>query len=104
MSYTLTARVVHYTTAKLVAPRTVHSRSRITFTGKITGADSGRVLIELRVGRSWVKVAAVSVKKNGTFRVLTSSGAPGKYRYRAVYSGNARHLPSGATTTLTVVK
>ena len=104
LAYVLTAHVLHHTTTKLNAPRTVHARSRVTFTGKVSGADSGRVELQLLVKGGWVKLASVPVRKNGTFTVRTASGAPGTYRLRALYSGNASHLRSGTIIRFTVVK
>jgi hypothetical protein len=65
----------------------------MTFTGSVSGAEGGAVDIRAAGGRPVI----VRLRPNGTFAWSTRApSAPGIYRVRADFRGDAGHLASGA--------
>jgi hypothetical protein len=97
--YEFTASVRHFTSTKLRGPRVARPGARIAFSGSVTRADGGKVQIQTapRGGR-WKSVAAVAIKRNGTFTWSTrAASTAGDYQVRAAYPGDVGHLPSSVT-------
>ena len=76
-------------------------RHRLKLRGRVRGADGGRIRLRLRrvrrgdaVTGSASVVRTVRVRRDGTFRVRLRLRRPGKWRVRAVYTGNAEARPS----------
>ena len=105
LAYELTAYVRHYTRASLAGPRVARADSAITLRGKISGLSAGKVAIQSRSPKKgWKTLALMRVKRDGSFGYKTRVGAPGTYSVRAVFSGDASHLPSRAVISVKVVR
>jgi hypothetical protein len=61
---------------ELHAPRHVLAGGLVSFTGKVSGVPSGRVLVQQRSGTRWVAIARGRAGKNGRFALTW--GAPSK--------------------------
>lgn len=96
--YEFTASIRHFTRIALRGPRVASPRARLTFTGAVTGASGGRVEIQTAPkGGRWMSVAAVAIKRYGTFGWSTRAPSkPGGYQFRVLYPGDDSHLPSSA--------
>ena len=104
LAYELTAYVQHYTRASLAGPRVARSHSAITLRGKISGLSAGKVAIQSgSPKKGWKNLALMRVKRDGSFGYTTRVGARGTYRVRAVFYGDASHLPSRAVISVKVV-
>ena len=96
-------RVTHTT---LTGPMLANDDYHVTYTVKVAGARSGRIELDLRSLKhpAWKAFARVRLGSSGgisyTTRTIT---APGTYRVRAVYLGDASHLPSSAAVSWEVV-
>lgn len=103
MAYEMTGYVRHLTNATLTAPPVARAHSRLTLKGRISGLNAGKVAIQARNTTRWKTLTLMAVKRNGSFVYKARVGAPGTYRFRAVYYGDASHLPSRAVVSIKVV-
>jgi hypothetical protein len=100
---TVAKRVTH---TALTGPTLAGDDYHVTFRVKVAGATSGRIELDLSSLKQpgWKLYARVPLGPNGivsyTTRTITT---PGTYRVRAVYLGDATHLPSSATVSWEVV-
>src|SRR5215467_6674259 len=96
-------RVTHTT---LTGPTLADDDYHVTYTARVAGATSGRIELEVSSLKrpAWKVFARAPLGPKGivsyTTRIIT---APGTYRVRAVYLGDAKHLPSSATVSWEVV-
>lgn len=106
LSYEMVARVLHSTQVTITAPTRVKVRARVTYSGRVTGASSGAVNLQLRTGTDpkWKDLALVNLSAAGTFSLKTRVAGPGLYHVRASYPGDDSHLPSSATASLKVTR
>jgi hypothetical protein len=96
-------RVTHTT---LTGPMLANDDYHVTYTVKVAGATSGRIEFDLSSLRhpAWKAFARVSLGPRGSVSYTTKTVTePGTYRVRAVYFGDASHLPSSATVSWEVV-
>ena len=101
-SYILTGYVQHYTHATLTGPRVVRAHGFVTLRGAIIGLSSG-ITIQSRTKTGWKTLTLMPVKAGGRFVFKTRVGTPGTYRVRAVFFGDASHLPTSAVYSFKVV-
>jgi hypothetical protein len=95
-----TASVRHFTKIALRGPQVARPGAKLTFAGTVTGADGGKV--QIQTAPSGAR-ATVAIKRNGTFTWSTRAASrPGTYRVRAVYAGDAGHLPSNTVVSFLV--
>lgn len=95
-TYEFTVRVRVFTRITLRGPRLARPGARIRFTGTVSGAEGGTVAL----GGATVRLA-----RNGAFAWSTRApSAPGDYRVRVVYRGDATHLGSEAALTYRVAR
>ena len=96
-------RVTHTT---LTGPMLANDDYHVTYTVKVAGATSGRIELDLSSLKhpAWKAFARVPLGRQGSVSYTTRTiTAPGTYRVRAVYFGDASHLPSSATVSWEVV-
>jgi hypothetical protein len=101
--YQLVAYVYHYTRAILTGPAAVRARGFATLRGKIAGLSAGKVAIQWRAKAGWRTLAFIPVKRDGSFVFRMRVRAPGTYQVRAVYFGDASHLPASDVFTFRVI-
>ncbi len=101
LTYSFTARLQHRTTATLNGPRTVRARRSLTLAGTISGATGGTASIQL-LRHGWKTVGTASIGANGTFRWVGKTLGRGSWHYRVVFAGDASHLASQASHSITV--
>ncbi len=94
--YEFTVHVRHFTRTTLRGPGAVRPGARLTFTGVVAGATSGRVEMQTAAsGGPWKPRGAATIRRNGAFRWSTRApSTAGSHRVRAVYRGDDSHLPS----------
>jgi hypothetical protein len=95
-----TAHVRYFTRVVLTGPSIARPGQALSLRGKVIGraVAGGKVFLQVGTGpRAQRPVAA-----NGSFSYATRAGAPGVYRVRAFYGGDARHQASSATVRLRV--
>jgi hypothetical protein len=96
-------RVTHTT---ISGPTLANDDYHVTYTVKVAGATTGRIELDLSSLKhpAWKLFAREPLGPGGTVsyttRTITTSGT---YRMRAVYLGDATHLPSSATVSWEVV-
>lgn len=100
-----TAAVKHATRTRLTGPALANDDYHVTYTVKVTGATSGRIELALSslAHPAWKALARLRLSAGTasyTTRTITASGT---YRMRALYLGDAAHLPSSATISWNVV-
>ncbi len=103
MAYELTAYVQRSTRASLTGPRVARAHSLVALSGRIAGLVSGKVAIQSRTKTGWKTLTLMPVKSNSSFVFRTRVGAPGTYRVRVVFRGDANHLPSSAVYSFKVI-
>ena len=103
LGYELTASLRHYTNATLTGPRVVRAHHQVTLSGKIRGLSSGKIAIQERRKGGWKTLTLTSVKANGAFVYRTRVGIARTYRVRAVFFGDASHLPTAAGYSFKVI-
>ena len=101
-AYEMTVHVRHYTHTTITGPSVVRAHAQVTVKGRVSGISAGKVAIQSRIKRRWKTLTLTSVKSNGRFSYKTHVGAPGRYRGRVVYFGDASHLPSSAVFSVRV--
>lgn len=101
VAYEFTARVRRYTRVSLPPAKTKMGRPA-TLRGTVVGAEGGKILITHRSSGRWAPLGTARIGTTGSFAFTTTLYRRGVVRIGAVYAGNDRHLPSTATTTLTV--
>jgi hypothetical protein len=100
------AVVKRVTRTTLTGPTLANDDYHVTYTVKVAGTTRGRIELDLSSLKrpAWKVLARVSLGPGGvvsyTTRTITVSGT---YRLRAVYLGDATHLPSSATVSWEVV-
>jgi hypothetical protein len=96
-------RVTHTT---LTGPTLANDDYHVAYTVKVAGATTGRVEFDLSSPKhpAWTVVTRAPLGPDGTVsyttKTITVSGA---YRMRALYLGDATHLPSSAAVSWDVV-
>lgn len=103
LAYELTAYIQHYTHATLAGPSVARAHGLLTLTGGVSGLSSGKVAIQSRSKTGWKTLTLMPVKPDGSFRFTTRVGAPGTYRVRVVFFGDASHLPTSAVYSFKVI-
>src|SRR5215831_5064851 len=96
-------RATHTT---LAGPMLANDDYHVTFTVKVAGARTGRIELDLSSLKhpAWKVLARTSLGPNGIVSYTTKTPkAPGTYRMRARYLGDATHLPSSAAVSWQVV-
>jgi hypothetical protein len=102
-SYILEVYVRHYTTATVAAPRFVIKGRPFGVRGSVSGVAGGRVQLRIYAhGRKWLS-RPVSLSSSGKFKVALRLARKCRCTLRVLYSGDATHLPSGASTVVRVV-
>jgi hypothetical protein len=100
------AAVKHATHTTLTGPALANDDYHVTYTVDVAGATTGSIELDLSSLKhpAWKVLARVQLGLTGiasyTNKTLT---APGTYRMRAVYLGDATHLPSSSTVSWEVV-
>jgi hypothetical protein len=104
MAYILTAYVQHFTAVQVSGPPTVAKGSRLTYRGRVVGANAGQVIVYgARPKGGWTKVAVVTVASSGAFAYSTRASKVGTFRRKFSFLGDAQHLPSSSVKTVRVV-
>jgi hypothetical protein len=96
-------RVTHTT---LTGPTLANDDYHVTYTVKVAGATTGRIELALSSLKhpAWKLLAREPLGPGGTLSYTTKTiTTSGTYRMRAVYLGDATHLPSWATVSWEVV-
>jgi hypothetical protein len=95
----------HRTRTALAAPTLADVDTRMTYSGRVDGASSGRVELESRtlVRPAWKRFAIVRVAADGSFTFTTDVPGSGTYRIKAVFLGDGSHLPSSAVVSFQVI-
>ena len=100
---TVGKRVTHTT---LTGPTLANDDYHVTYAVKVAGATTGRIEFDLSSPKhpAWKVFARATLGPDGIVRYTTQTmTAPGTYRMRAVYVGDATHLASSATISWEVV-
>jgi len=96
----------HTTRTTLTGPTLANDDYHVTYTVKVAGATTGLIELDLSNVKhpAWKLFARARLGPNGivsyTAKTITAAGT---YRMRAVYLGDATHLPSSATVSWEVV-
>jgi hypothetical protein len=96
-------RTTHTT---LTGPTLANDDYHVTYTVKVAGATTGRIELDLSSLKhpTWKVFARAPLGPDGTVSYTAKTiTASGMYRMRAVYLGDATHLPSSATVSWQVV-
>lgn len=103
LGYQLTARVQHFTSVKLNAPRVAAARRPFHLTGSVAGVTSGQIALALTSRGQKPVTALVPLGKNGSFAWAPRAPKAGTWRVRATYYGDASHRESRAVAVVNVV-
>jgi hypothetical protein len=98
--------VKHATHTTLTGPALANDDYHVTYTVNVAGATTGWIELDLSSLKhpTWKMFTRVQLSLNGIVSYTTKTlTAPGTYRMRAVYLGDATHLPSSATVSWEVV-
>jgi hypothetical protein len=98
--------VKHVTRTTLSGPTLANDDYHVTYTVKVKGAATGRIELALSSLRhpAWKVCDRATLGAGGILRYTVKTiTAPGTYRMRAVYLGDAAHLPSSAMVSWQVV-
>jgi hypothetical protein len=103
VTYELTAFVRRYTHITSHEPGSINVGSWLTCRGQVASARAGQIVMQARGGAAWVRLASASIRSNGSFTVRTRFSARSHgMLVRVSYGGDADHLPSATTFTITV--
>jgi hypothetical protein len=97
------SKIRHTTHTTLMLPPLVPLRFYFRAKGKVNGADGGRIELRFTTAKQKPESRFLRLSRSGTFSaILRPLTKVGTYTVRAIYHGDARHLPSSARATLRV--
>src|SRR5207249_276375 len=103
VNYAVTALVRRATEVTAHAPRNVQAGSSFTVSGRVSGATTGGVQLQTRAIGGWHLLATPRLQSNGSFTARTRlSKHSQRTTLRLLYAGDANHLPSSTTLTITI--
>lgn len=104
LGYQLTARVQHFTSVTLKAPRSAAKGSVFAVHGSVAGVSAGKIALRLTSPHQKPISALVPVASTGAFNWMPKfPKKSGTWRLQSIYYGDATHRPSRASATIHVI-